>query len=124
MTPIAGGSGQRERARSSGSRLHNSRGRIGANMGMGPYLVGRPSHHTGGALYGNQTMGAKNGGNKRRPTAQRRPAKRKLKSKTGENDSKLNRNQQSNESSGALGSGGQWYDDQLASNLDDSWPKT
>ena len=65
--------------------------------------------------------------------AQRRAAKRKVKSKSGENDSKLNRNQQSNESSGALGSG-QWYDDQFANNLDDNidhsdhndhnWPKT
>ncbi len=52
--------------------------------------------------------------------AQRGAAKRKLKSKSGEFDSKQNqRNQQSNESTGAQG---EWYEDEFAY-LDSNWTK-
>lgn len=140
MTPIAGGLVPRERVRvSSGSRPHSNRGRPGLSTAMALSLGGRPSLPMAAAVFGNPAMVAKSGGNKRRQMAQRRAAKRKIKSKSGENDSKLNRNQQSNESSGALGcagaglTSGQWYDDQFANNLDDNldnnihhhhcWPK-
>ncbi len=85
-------------------------------------MIDRLSHHTGGAAFGNQqAMGARSGvSSKRRVTAQRGAAKRKLKSKGGEFDSKQNqRNQQSNESTGAQG---EWYEDEFA-NLDSNWTK-
>jgi len=111
------GLGPRE-GRSSALR-HHSRGRIGGITATGQYHI-RPSHHTVGAVFGNQTMAARSGASsKRRVMAPRRAAKRKFKSKTPDHDSKLNRNLQSNESCGAQA---EWYDDQLA-NLDNSWTK-
>lgn len=100
-------------------------GRVGLR-GPGPHMGAMESYHRShqsaiGGPYGNPaTLPARNlGSSKRRVAVQKGVAKRKVKSKGGDNDSKQNRNQQNSNDSGAQGG---WFEDEEFSNFD-RWEK-